>query len=208
MKLINVLTAVVFLYSSVLATEKVKSMLFIEHLCKFSRGLFELNFTPIVYDEVKDKISLKIYPCGKSSYTRDLEGNAVFVCQHGDIECFGNKCIACANSKLADNQDDVYKFTNCAMLKGVGMEGCYELVNLDRIEIEECANSKTGEELMIKICDVSDNVITYAHEKIPDIVLDGKWSETNNVECQTDFKACIEKNLAGKEATTVPPVEE
>lgn len=45
----------------------------------------------------------------------ELSGNLEFQCQHGPIECYGNKIHACSIEFIKDNREQI-AFTTCMIL--------------------------------------------------------------------------------------------
>lgn len=86
MKLIKFLAVFLVLFSAS-ATDKITFDVYIESMCKYSRRFVEFGLSPEVYNEVKDKIILRFFPCGKSSHSPGEDGKEVFECQHGELEC-------------------------------------------------------------------------------------------------------------------------
>lgn len=118
-----------------------------------------------------------------------------FVNEH--FRCIGNRVIACGSHIIGEDEEKNHGWVRCAMMQSESMETCYDLFNLDHSEMDDCISGDLGYELMVDICDKSQDIVTANNgtDKVPDIVLEGVWSERYNAECQISVPTCIENRL-------------
>ncbi|CAD8055177.1 unnamed protein product [Paramecium sonneborni] len=94
-------------------SEKIRVSLYIESLCPdttrfIQSSLLKALKTPS-FDEL---VELRFIPYGKASQNQQSNGSIIFKCQHGDLECFGNKLQACGFNVLSA-QNEQLKFLIC-----------------------------------------------------------------------------------------------
>lgn len=131
-------------------TDKVSITVFYECLCPDSRSFF-LNHLLPSYEKAPDLITIDLVPYGKATTTLTSIGHHVFECQHGTIECYGNKVHACTLVKVKDVATQL-KFIGCMIddnynPNSIGSE-CASKHNVQWDAIFACANSVEGDILM------------------------------------------------------------
>ncbi|KAF2889264.1 hypothetical protein ILUMI_16909 [Ignelater luminosus] len=98
----------------------------------------------------------------------------IFNCQHGPLECWGNKIQACA---LAQNSSKDMEFVNCFMSVHPSEHSlfkCSQLAGMDYPEIKRCVNSEVGSELLVRYGDITNRILPPV-KYVPSIVLNGKY---------------------------------
>nr|XP_023024219.1 GILT-like protein 1 [Leptinotarsa decemlineata] len=82
-----------------------------ESLCSDSVKFFKEQLG-ITHDSFEGKVEVDLIPFGKANFTKE-DGNYTFTCQHGELECHGNKVHSCA-LKLGTGSNGT-QFVMCAM---------------------------------------------------------------------------------------------
>ncbi|CAK56197.1 unnamed protein product (macronuclear) [Paramecium tetraurelia] len=135
--------------------DKIKISLYIESLCPdttrfIQSSLLKALKTPS-FDEL---VELRFVPYGKASQNQQSNGSIIFKCQHGDLECFGNKLQACGFNVLP-SQTEQLRFLTCIQKTRKRQQEDFESEIKQCLPdlwegIIECANGTQGKELLWK----------------------------------------------------------
>lgn len=94
---------------------KVKVSIYYEALCPDSMSFITRQLLP-AYAILSKHINVEFVPYGKAIHNF-VNGEWKFECQHGAMECYGNKMHACALHQNA-NQDKTVEYIGCVMAAG------------------------------------------------------------------------------------------
>ena len=180
---------------------KVKVEIFYESLCPDSKNFFVDTLEPSLSSQLNQYISITLVPYGKAHVTIPSPAPYQFSCQHGPLECEGNKYHNCAQ-KYLKNQSWRIKLTTCMFKKvftslskadwSKVVEDCSEQLGLSTYlpRIQKCAGSLEGSELLHQA-----GVKTGVRNFIPTVVLsvgrEGEQMVLDTRELVQDFKKKI-----------------
>ncbi|XP_059469911.1 GILT-like protein 1 [Neocloeon triangulifer] len=138
--------------SSSTAKEKVAIAVFYETLCPDSRGFFINQLLPTL-ERAPDIIDVTLVPYGKA--VSMVDGNSYkFSCQHGPLECHGNRVHACATKYVLD-QLTLVRYTTCMISDNVDPEDagkrCARSLGIDWDPIVACSRKEEGIQLLAKM---------------------------------------------------------
>ncbi|CAD7695265.1 unnamed protein product [Ostreobium quekettii] len=127
---------------------KTKVTLYDEALCPFCRKYVSEVLAPLFENGLSDYIDLRIVALGNAR--KDEEGE--LVCQHGPVECIGNRILDCAMD-LHPGQDNWFPLVLCLEDSGdfgnrTAVEECAWRSGVDAGSILECAEGPRGKELV------------------------------------------------------------
>ncbi|KAL4702947.1 hypothetical protein ACJJTC_008725 [Scirpophaga incertulas] len=174
-----------------LQNDVVKIQVYYECLCPDCR-IFDSTSLLDVYEKLHDFLEVRTYPYGNAKTNVHDDGTVDFQCQHGPLECYGNKLHACAISILNNNMKSI-PFNACMMdnkNEGKGSddraaEKCGMLLKINAEPIKDCAKSKKGEDLLKYFGDESHKV-NYSY--VPFILInDVEWDQ----EKEPDFMKSV-----------------
>ncbi|GBP39822.1 Gamma-interferon-inducible lysosomal thiol reductase [Eumeta japonica] len=165
--------------SEYVAVDKVNVTVFYETFCPGSRTFFKMQLGPAV-QKLSRFINLSLVPYGNA---RVLQRHGVerIICDHGPVECLGNKIHACV-LHLVQNTTSATLFNVCMM----GVNGapsnalftCGDRHNLYTGAIWECASSSQGTTLLRK----HGNTTGAAHPPyVPYTLLNGVSTNRRNL---------------------------
>lgn len=176
--------------------QKTYLTIYLESLCRYSAEFILTQLAPN-YDSIKDKVTVEMRSCGKVIVTTMRDGSIESQCQHGDEECWGNKCQNCG-WHLIDNEEDRVKFIICTMTNitvPIDYSHCCDQVNIRYEDVVDCANSTMGDMLM-KECDVQSADYMAESHKVPIVVwgdsIHPQFDANADAFMKTDFKGWIE----------------
>ncbi|CAB3362286.1 Hypothetical predicted protein [Cloeon dipterum] len=132
--------------------EKVAVAVFYETLCPDSRGFFINQLLPTL-ERAPDIFKIILVPYGKASTVS--HGDSVeFTCQHGPLECEGNKVHACATKHVRD-QLTLVRYATCMISDNLDPEDagkkCARSLNIDWDPIVACSRGSEGKLLLAKM---------------------------------------------------------
>ncbi|CAK67549.1 unnamed protein product (macronuclear) [Paramecium tetraurelia] len=108
------LVALILLLSSVSQCEKLKVSAYIESLCPDTTRFIQSSLLKALQTpQFEELVELRLVPYGKASQVLQNDSKIVFQCQHGDLECFGNKIQACGFDALNASQQEQINFLTC-----------------------------------------------------------------------------------------------
>jgi len=114
---------------------------------------------------------------GYHFWHEDASDNTIFMCQHGDEECLGNMIQACTIDLLHEPSKYV-PYTLCMASYGfnAGIEKssyeCGEELDIDMDAVKACAQSRTGDKLMVEIGKTSDSP-DLQRDHVPFVMING-----------------------------------
>ncbi|XP_046400783.1 GILT-like protein 1 [Ischnura elegans] len=175
--------------------DKLKIGIYYESLCPDSIR-FVLTQLPRAYASLKEYIDITFVPFGKAYTKGDPDGDIEFVCQHGQIECEGNRMQSCALSFIPD-PDKRAQFVPCVMNgtdpRVLGPK-CAAEIGLNYGDVERCY--ATDEGLNLQLQAQSD---TYAIQNplnfVPTIVYNGDFNQDLQDSSLSDFEGTICRQL-------------
>lgn len=130
--------------------EPVKVNVFYETLCPDSRSFVMKQLLPSC-QLMPHLIDLNLKPYGKAQTQVLPDGSFKFECQHGPLECQGNKVHACAISKVKD-KEVLLKYIACMISDNMNPEAigksCAQLHGVLWEPILECSRGKEGDNLL------------------------------------------------------------
>uniref|UniRef100_A0A069DQ87 Putative gamma interferon inducible lysosomal thiol reductase gilt n=1 Tax=Panstrongylus megistus TaxID=65343 RepID=A0A069DQ87_9HEMI len=135
---------------------------FYECLCPDSRSFFTSQLLPLVDKIPISYFKVDLIPYGKATTEVISKGTYRFKCQHGTLECLGNKIHACT-IKMTSNDIVRVKVITCMINdnynpKEVGKKCCEEY-NIDWNKVERCALGAEGDELLKQYGDATDALV-------------------------------------------------
>ncbi|KAK9497946.1 hypothetical protein O3M35_003841 [Rhynocoris fuscipes] len=160
---------------------------FYECLCPDSRSFFVNQLLPVM-ELIPEYIKIDLIPYGKAS-TEVLENGVYkFKCQHGPLECLGNKIHACTLINIKDDLTKV-KVTTCMIndnynAQEIGKKCCEEY-KINWFKVETCALGTEGE-LLLKEHGDRTHALSPKISFIPTILLNKERS--NQIEILKNFK--------------------
>ncbi|XP_039278023.1 GILT-like protein 1 [Nilaparvata lugens] len=154
---------------------------FYECLCPDSRSFFLHHLLPS-YERAPHLIDLDFVPYGKAkTYIED--GQYKFSCQHGSVECYGNKVHACSIAKVYD-QTTLLALLSCMINDNMspeerGMQCCRDH-GVDWKPIQECAAGSEGD-LLLKEHGESTDILRPPVSFIPTILLNKSQRDQRSI---------------------------
>jgi len=167
--------------------DEVTLTVYYESLCPDSKRFIVDQVYP-AWELFGPKLNVQLKPFGKASWVDSREG-AIFTCQHGPHECFGNMIQACLLKEVAPAWH--VPLVECLMATPDppgATEECAEELGISIDSLEECLSNNEGERLMKEIGTETKNLNPALHY-VPWITFNGHYNEK-------DWKASLE-NLQG-----------
>jgi len=163
-----------FVLASILAAAyaKVDVTVYYEALCPGSRA-FIIGDLANAAQSIDSLMKVKLIPYGNAR--TDADGKVT--CQHGEMECEGNKWASCAIAYYP-SFDDHFPFINCMMTSFSDQisssHSCADQAKLDHASLKACAEGPEGDALL-----VANGEITGNHEWVPYVLINGELSQDN-----------------------------
>eukprot|EP00803_Ostreobium_quekettii_P006249 evm.model.scf_131.7 EVM.evm.TU.scf_131.7 scf_131:50615-52601(+) len=150
---------------------KTKVTLYEEALCPFCRKFVAKALEPLFDNGISALIDLRIVASGNAR--KDEEGE--IVCQHGPVECLGNRIINCAID-MHPAQDDWFPLVLCLETMGdytnaTAVEDCARRSAADAGSIMACAEGARGKELVERAYAETWSLVPQ-HTWVPWVVID------------------------------------
>lgn len=101
--------------------------IYYESLCPDSQKFFKEQFNPIYNSSFKKYINAAFVPCGHTNITGDA-----LMCQHGTVECDGNRLQACALNKMNTTEIKA-TYIGCLMALNISK-------NISTYPFDQCKN--------------------------------------------------------------------
>ncbi|XP_027194818.1 gamma-interferon-inducible lysosomal thiol reductase-like [Dermatophagoides pteronyssinus] len=174
------------------SNKKVKVSVYYETLCFGCRYEF-LNVIVPTRKALWNYLDLELIPFGNA---RIHPKQHSIQCQHGELECYGNQCQACAQDLFGFEK--FYNYTRCMFESEnyddptISAEECAPKVGIDFQKIDTCAKGEHGYQLALKLGKKTNAV----HRKyVPWIMIEGKTYDPRN----KNLKDYICKNYLANE---------
>ncbi|XP_063826119.1 GILT-like protein 1 [Ostrinia nubilalis] len=150
-----------FQLNNEVSKEIVLVYLFYETMCPGCRQFDTTYFSELIH-KLGDHLSVITIPYGKAATTKYYNGTLTFWCQHGELECYGNKLHGCAHYYFAqEEKEEEYKsihFNTCLMdlersengSNDDAVDECGSKMNIsDKVlaNIKSCAKSDLGDRI-------------------------------------------------------------
>lgn len=164
-----------------------------ETRCRYSLSFFLEGLKPVWQDpELRERLEVSLFPFGNAAalnatevsegyrfWHPELEKDGkkhVFLCQHGEEECFGNKIQACAVRKIEDPNKYMPLFFCTFILKQFSTEKstyeCAAQLGIDLNSTRSCVEGPEGDELMFRMA-LASRALEPKPKHVPWITLDG-----------------------------------
>lgn len=158
---------------------KVKLAVFFESKCPDSRNFFLDQLIP-VYLNQSSIIDLKLVPFGKA---RVLSHDRM-ICQHGSLECQGNRFMACILSR-SDNQTANLLTIGCMFDWNKSDQDCVEQFLAKTVDFKDLQRCSSSEESMRMMQE--NERLTGRISYVPRIEINSKTEPG----CEHDLSRCI-----------------
>jgi len=154
-----------------------------EVLCPDSKH-FVKNKLVEAQKALDDYIDVKLVPYGKATTTLD-DGKLQFSCQHGPVECEGNKVHACTAHVLEKDQSILVPLVGCMIDNNQeplgALDRCSSNLNEDIVsKIEDCLSSGVGDNLL-KEAGALTHSLNPAVSFIPTITINNSQKDQNQI---------------------------
>ncbi|XP_075216124.1 gamma-interferon-inducible lysosomal thiol reductase-like protein [Lycorma delicatula] len=160
-----------------LATQKLNKVtsvtvtVFYECLCPDSRSFFLHHLLP-AFEKAPALLDIELVPYGKAK-TFVESGRYKFTCQHGPMECYGNKVHACTIDKVKDSKLQI-KMVSCMIDDNMNPDErgaeCSAVNGVGWKSILDCSLSEEGDVLLKKHGDAT-NMLQPPVSFIPTVLL-------------------------------------
>ncbi|CAH0405432.1 unnamed protein product [Chilo suppressalis] len=125
-----------------------------ESQCPACKALDSTYFADVV-KTLGPYLDIYTNPYGKAETLYNNNGSIEFQCQHGPVECYGNKLHACALDNIPNRQQALL-FNGCMMEAGrpdggsndESADQCGALMSIDANAIKSCAKSQRSSVLL------------------------------------------------------------
>lgn len=171
---------------------------FYEPLCPDSKNFVKSQLAPVM-EKIGDKVNLALIPYGKAR-TTDNGGTYTFECQHGPVECLGNKVHGCVLKNVPDTRLQT-KIVTCMISnnrkpKKIAQK-CVEkhLGTGHWAPIQACYTSREGDLILKHNGDLTHALnppLTY----VPTVTINGSRNDMN--EALGNFLAVVCRNIKGE----------
>ncbi|XP_030029416.2 GILT-like protein 2 [Manduca sexta] len=171
--------------------ETVKVEVYYESLCPYCERFFVNKLEPVV-QSMHQYLDIKLYPFGNADIIEE-DDHYRFRCQHGKLECYGNKLHACA----IDILKNVTKSTlfNCCLFEffsdDESVDECATRMKLNGDPIKECAKGSKGNELLKYYGDETNKIY---FRGVPHIRLNGIPYRNSSKKIFKDYVCAAFKN--------------
>lgn len=133
--------------------EPIKLTLYYETLCPDTRKFVLDELVPTYNSSFQPSINLNLVPFGNAHFIEN-DGQTTVECQHKEPECYGNKLQACFIVKHSpgigrslDYVKCMFEKENWKSINETAVE-CASELGFNWIDIEKCANSEDGDQLI------------------------------------------------------------
>ncbi|XP_050431663.1 GILT-like protein 1 isoform X2 [Adelges cooleyi] len=145
-----------------------------ETLCPDSRNFIHQHLVPS-FNKAPDRFKIDFIPYGKAKTDQNSDGSLTFACQHGPVECHGNKIHSCAIQYIKD-RTVLIKYLACMINDNYEPERigifCANSLNVNWNKIYSCSEGKEGEQLLKSNGDAT-NKLWPEVSFIPTILING-----------------------------------
>nr|XP_027194819.1 gamma-interferon-inducible lysosomal thiol reductase-like isoform X2 [Dermatophagoides pteronyssinus] len=157
------------------SNKKVKVSVYYETLCFGCRYEF-LNVIVPTRKALWNYLDLELIPFGNA---RIHPKQHSIQCQHGELECYGNQCQACAQDLFGFEK--FYNYTRCMFESEnyysnpeYSSKQCAQQLNLDYQQLNSCANGQKGLQLIREMANK-----TPSHQYVPWTTVQGRFVDGN-----------------------------
>ncbi|XP_055546176.1 GILT-like protein 1 [Wyeomyia smithii] len=162
-------------------TTRVKVDVYYEHLCPDSIRWISDQLGPS-YDALRDIIDIDFIPFGKSVSINNGES---FECQHGPLECEGNRIQSCVLNYIPE-QDRQVSYVVCQMNFNADPRGyeCAFRSGVNLISAQACVEGDLGRQLQLQ---AERRTQLIAPSFVPTIVFNGQFDQSLQDRSLNDF---------------------
>ncbi|XP_055640909.1 GILT-like protein 1 [Toxorhynchites rutilus septentrionalis] len=162
-------------------TTRIKVDVYYEHLCPDSIRWVSNQLAPN-YDALRESIVIEFIPFGKS---RSINNGEQFECQHGPLECEGNRIQSCVLHQIPD-QDRQVSYVACQMNFNADPQGweCAFRSGIDLNTLQTCVEGTLGTQLQLE---AERRTKQIAPSFVPTIVLNGQFNQSVQDRAFKDF---------------------
>ncbi|KAH7639322.1 gilt-like protein [Dermatophagoides farinae] len=159
--------------TQLIESKKVKVSVYYETICTACRKHF-LGVVVPARKAIGDYMDLELVPYGNARMYPQVHR---IYCQHGDSECYGNACQACALDIYGFEK--LYEYTICMFESphfanpAVSAKECAQSLQMDFQKIHSCASGDRGWELALEMRSKTDSVPD--REYVPWTTVEGKY---------------------------------
>ncbi|XP_065159352.1 GILT-like protein 1 [Atheta coriaria] len=190
MKFLSFVLSVLFVIQ-INDAHKLNIELLYESLCPDSVRFVKNQLAP-TFDEIADYVNITFVPFGKAFSNQ----NGDFDCQHGPIECKGNRIQSCVLNQIPDQVKQV-QYVHCFMQTYVTNpmeqgEKCATQAGAIWEVVKQCVESKAGMLLQLQAEQTTSH---YKPQFIPTIVYDKKFDQNAQDSSIAGFRDYVCKRL-------------
>ncbi|KAJ3627948.1 hypothetical protein MTP99_015284 [Tenebrio molitor] len=188
-----------FLYITAAKAEKLEVAVYYESLCPASIEFITTQLDPS-FKKVEKYLDLDLVTFGKAT-ADNSSGHWKFTCQHGPLECYGNKIYSCVikhNSTASS-----LEFVNCGMnsnLNNNSLQICAAKTGIPWEIIHWCLSSGEADYLLAKN-GYKTKSVTPPIRFVPTIIFNGVYNESEDQEARENFFKVVCQLLKNK-----PPI--
>uniref|UniRef100_A0A023EJ59 Putative gamma-interferon inducible lysosomal thiol reductase n=1 Tax=Aedes albopictus TaxID=7160 RepID=A0A023EJ59_AEDAL len=182
------------LVAATVVDARVKVTVFYEHLCPDSIRWISNQLAPN-YNALRNHIDLEFIPFGKA---RSINGGQSFECQHGPLECEGNRIQSCVLNQLPD-QDRQVSYVTCQMSFDADPRGweCTFRSGVDLVSTQNCVEGVQGVQLQLEAERRTQQIpLTF----VPSFAFNDQFDQELNQLAFQDFPAAlcrVDSSIAG-----------
>ncbi|XP_055611103.1 gamma-interferon-inducible lysosomal thiol reductase [Uranotaenia lowii] len=152
-------------------TSRIRVAVYYEHLCPDSIRWFSNQLSPN-YAALEPILDIEFIPFGKA---RSINGGESFECQHGPLECEGNRIQSCVLNQL-NSQDAQVSYTTCQMHFLADPRGweCAFRSGVDLTVLQNCVDGSLGTQLQLE---AERRTQLIAPAFVPTMVFNGQFNQ-------------------------------
>ncbi|CAD8060670.1 unnamed protein product [Paramecium sonneborni] len=174
------LVILIFVLLQISQCEKLRVSAYIESLCPDTTRFIQSSLLKALQiPQFEELVEITLIPYGKATQVLQNDGRIVFQCQHGDLECFGNKIQACGFDALNSSQQEQLSFLTCIQKTRKRRQEDFENEIMQCLPdlwegVLECAKGTEGIKLLWSNGEKTLNLdpkLTY----VPWVTVDGKF---------------------------------
>ncbi|PVD31884.1 hypothetical protein C0Q70_07308 [Pomacea canaliculata] len=154
-----------------------------EEIAEQCKDFIEGQLYP-TFQKVGNIMNLTLIPYGNAKEQKGPQGEYIFTCQHGELECIGNTIETCAIYELK-NISIYFPFIHCMELSlrsynpYEAASVCSNKTGVPVQNILNCANSSLGNTLEHQMA-LKTDALQPSHEYVPWVTLNGVHTEKIN----------------------------
>ncbi|KAH1023796.1 hypothetical protein HUJ05_003396 [Dendroctonus ponderosae] len=178
--------------NSIYATVKVS--VFYETLCPDCIAFITNQLHPNYKAFGSSLIDLQLIPCG-FEHESVVNGSKIFICQHGQNECYGNRVHGCVIALYSITISESFAACSESSDNPASKEALQSCASSNQIswpDIEMCISSIAGE----KIMEANEKITAQLNPRsVPTVVFNGGFNENDANQSIDDLKGVICKYL-------------